>query len=665
VSSDESTTSSTNELIDRELNHVIDDALASDEISTSLADKRLGMTDADLRAHVLANRDEVCEPGRPLLGDVIETQRVPLDGSRQSPFFLSTLRADALQRWRAQVLDNGVLPLLRTLINDRMAPLLWSTFAVSDAPGLDRVRDSQYTVATRSTTRFLDVARQIRTGAIGIAGARGVGKTTVIDYYCPRWQDVPITVIVSAPVQYDPREFVLHLYAELCRTMIGWFGEQRDVNHYWSRRCVRYLVLAALGLLAALLYTWAVVGPDVLSHPDRIPQHLAPPWLPLWPAGLLLIGSAGPLVIALRTAAYLAVLHRRALGRPWRWLFSNQNTVDDDVVAIASQHLNRIRFLQTRTTGWSGKLTTPMSGEFGVTGSTQRAEQPLTYPEVVHELREFLAWMVERTAGDPAVIVAVDELDKIDDPERAQQFINEIKGIFGVDRTQFLVSLSDDALASFERRGLPIRDAFDSAFDEIVRIEPLSLEDTCTLLKSRVIGVSDLFCALAHCMAGGLARDIIRTARSMRAVAGDDHAADIEHVCVGLVAADLQRKAHAFQQATSKLGGAIYATNFIRTLRGLRAAPATLLTASSALLPAGGSQDDPELHWQAATYVYHCATLLEVFTGDLTAARFTERRAVLETLAAAKQELGTHPQLAWLLVDEFREAWGLATVPVG
>jgi Cdc6-like AAA superfamily ATPase len=560
--------------------------------------------------------------------------------------------------WRQEVLDNGVLPLLRTLINERMTPLLWSTFAVSDAPGLDRVRDSQYTVATRSTTRFLDIARQIRTGAIGIAGARGVGKTTVIDYYCPRWQESPITVVVSAPVHYDPREFVLHLYAELCRTMIDWLGGQRDVNRHFARRCARYLVLAALGLLAAVLYTWAVVGPDVLSHPDRIPQ----PWLPLWPTGLLLIGSVGSLVLALPGAVFLT-RHNQALSRLWRWLFTDQNTIDDDVVAIARQHLTRIRFLQTRTTGWSGKLTTPMSAEFGVTGSTQRAEQPLTYPEVVHELREFLAWMVERTAGDPAVVVAVDELDKIDDPERAQQFINEIKGIFGVNRTQFLVSLSDDALASFERRGLPIRDAFDSAFDEIVRIEPLSLEDTCTLLKSRVIGVSDLFCALAHCMAGGLARDIIRTARSMRAVAGDDDAADIEQVCVGLVAADLQRKAHAFQQATSKLGGAIYATNFIRTLRGLRAAPATLLTASSALLPAGGSQDDPELHWQAATYVYHCATLLEVFTGDLTADRFTERRAVLETLAAAKQELGTHPQLAWLLVDEFREAWGLATVP--
>ncbi len=152
MSSDESTTSSTNNPIDRELGSVIDDALATDEISASLADKRLGLTAADLRAHVLANRDQVGEPKLLVSIDYVAYPAV-------------------VQQLRAQVLDDGVLPLLRTLINDRMAPLLWSTFAVSDAPGLDRVRDSQYTVATRSTTRFLDVVRQIRTGA-PVASAR-------------------------------------------------------------------------------------------------------------------------------------------------------------------------------------------------------------------------------------------------------------------------------------------------------------------------------------------------------------------------------------------------------------------------------------------------------------------------------------------------------------
>ena len=62
---------------------------------------------------------------------------------------------------------------------------------------------------------------------------------------------------------------------------------------------------------------------------------------------------------------------------------------------------------------------------------------------------------------------------------------------------------------------------------------------------------------------------------------------------------------------------------------------------------------------QAATYVYYSATLLEVFTPD----RVDEHKpGTFETLARAKQSLAVHPRLAWLLVDEFREAWNLPTV---
>jgi hypothetical protein len=303
-------------------------------------------------------------------------------------------------------------------------------------------------------------------------------------------------------------------------------------------------------------------------------------------------------------------------------------------------------------------------GEVGLNGEAQQAEQPLTYPEIVSELREYLGMLVSWGSTDPGVIVAIDELDKIDGAEQAQVFINEIKGVFGVDGTQFLVSVSAEAVASFERRGLPVRDAFDSTFDEIVRIEAMNLLEACTLLRKRVIGLPDLFCALAHCMSGGLPRDLIRTARLMCSVAGTERIG-IDQVCAGLVGADLARKVHAFQVATGTLSGMPDSTTFIRGLRGLRAEPTTLLTALPALLPEGGEHADPELtplRWQAATYVYHCTTLLEVFTDGLTDDRFNRRRSAIDELARAKQSLSTHPQVAWLMLDDFRAAWGL-TVP--
>ena len=111
------------------------------------------------------------------------------------------------------------------------------------------------------------------------------------------------------------------------------------------------------------------------------------------------------------------------------------------------------------------------------------------------------------------VFVGIDELDKIGAPEQAERFLNEIKGIFGIPHLYFMVSVSDDALTSFERRGLPLRDAFDSSFDEIIQVGPLSYTESRRLLYRRVIGLTEPYVAFCHCLACGLARDLIRAAR--------------------------------------------------------------------------------------------------------------------------------------------------------
>ncbi|WP_121392190.1 hypothetical protein [Actinokineospora cianjurensis] len=53
---------------------------------------------------------------------------------------------------------------------------------------------------------------------------------------------------------------------------------------------------------------------------------------------------------------------------------------------MAIDQLDRIRFLQTFTTGWSGKISLPPA-EVGQTRLAQRIEQPLTHPEVVADFR--------------------------------------------------------------------------------------------------------------------------------------------------------------------------------------------------------------------------------------------------------------------------------------
>jgi hypothetical protein len=84
----------------------------------------------------------------------------------------------------------------------------------------------------------------------------------------------------------------------------------------------------------------------------------------------------------------------------------------------------------------------------------------------VENFRGYVRGLTERHY----LVIGIDELDKMESDQTARQFLNDIKGVFGVRNCFYLVSMSEDAMSSFERRGLPFRDVFDSSFDAIQRV---------------------------------------------------------------------------------------------------------------------------------------------------------------------------------------------------
>ncbi len=562
--------------------------------------------------------------------------------------------ARLMAAWEQALLDDGVLPVLRELVNDLLPPPLRVVLDVTHAPDLARPADATKTVPTSSVRRFQAVARRMSGGAIGIAGPRGVGKSTLITHEVAN-DPAPVKLVVSAPVQYQARDFVLHLYAGLCGAVIDLV---RPAATMAALRAARRRVVVAAGVLAAVavvgagLAWWvrpgAVTSPGTLVDAFRTDQVSV-----IIMASAVFVAVAALAVVAVRVAA-LRRTRKRLLGT-----VSHAHLLTA-VGVPARERLARIRFLQTTTTGWSGKLSVPANAEAGWTRTVQSAEVALTYPEIVAELREFLASVVSafRSAGaDGAVLIAVDELDKIESAELAQQFLNEIKGVFGVDGTRFLVSVSDDALAAYERRGTAVRDAFDSAFDEIVRVEHLKLADTKALLRSRVIGVSDPFLGLVHCLSGGLARDVIRVARSMIALGDETDPPGLDAVCAALVAEDLRRMTHGFQIAAGRVPDTADTTHYLRVIRSLRVDAQNLLSAARDLESVATGTASAELSAlarQSAAFAYHDATLLELSIADLETAG-----EPLELLADARQALSAHPRLAIIMIDDFRAARGL------
>lgn len=128
--------------------------------------------------------------------------------------------------------------------------------------------------------------------------------------------------------------------------------------------------------------------------------------------------------------------------------------------------------------------------------------------------------------------------------------LNGLKAIFGLDNTHFLVSVSEDAMSDFERRGLPIRDAFDSSLDEVARIDELTVEESMRLLSE--CGNYDFpqsFGALCHCLSGGLPRELLRGARQLvrhnaRIRSGSQYG-QMKPLCEHLIAGDLEAKSDA------------------------------------------------------------------------------------------------------------------------
>jgi hypothetical protein len=611
------------------------------------------------------------------------------------------LDAFASQDFQERVLA----PFLREQINlVTNTPEYQRFFHVTSVPSLSDLSGREQIAATTAAERLTKMTSGMMTGSIALSGPRGAGKTTLLREFCDSRFAVPnapeLRLMVSAPVVYDVRDFVVHLYKQLCLAVTKNRVDSGRLFDRRSRRSRLYAAFAAifftaglamlaslvlehssraqitqgtyllLGGVLAVLGGMSAVQPYLVRISDDRPPVAGPRRvlvtllslavtvsgvaLVAWtlterprnvtlPSTQSVVGFAGSLLIV----GGFVVLSLRA--RPEAQ--ERAASFEDE----ARKNLQQLEFLQTFTTGHSGTLTVPGGAQLGRTVGKQLAQQRLSLPEIVDQYREFASqagiWWRELHGGVGKLVIGIDEIDKIRDASSAEQFINDVKAIFGTPNCLYLVSVSDEALIGFQQRSPALRAAIDTAFDEMVRVERLSLTDVRELLRRRVAGISDPFIALCHVLSGGLPRDVLRTARALVEVRSGERG-EITDMTTALIAHELSLIKQTLLRSITGGDKALNRQSLMKELLD-EAWPTDLMKAAYEYAQ---THDDPTSQWLAVT-LYYLATVAEAFGPGLD--ETIESLDATDLLARARATLGIDADIAGELVSRFRSERGL------
>jgi hypothetical protein len=762
----------------RPFEELVESAFADDEVQEALRDPALST--ADLRAEIVRQRDELLlapsaelrelsaatnelralttppAQTRTLFGRLVAVLRngEASTSSESGDVRVSAVQAEmevARRAYTDAVFEKGVQRLLRSLIEERTEVSYSTTLTIRAAPGLAELTRKEPGLSTSLATSLQRAMRGMGGGSIGISGPRGIGKTTLLEAFVlgdhPIRTDTryrPLSLLVSAPVAYDGRDFVLHLFAELCQRLLasaglGSFDYERtapdDRASLWLRRLVVVRVLAlgvafaggagllvdaltpndsrrraflvgavvlalATGILVGLFRALVFRGQRRRSPAlaERVLGFIGLLGLPVGSALILLAALNDHLSTTTQRATLVtlvglsAVVLARLARRMIVWGMKNYEdpleSAGDRMVPIAFAWRDRIRFQQRYTTGWSGGLIAPFGIEATRSGSKDATEQQLTFPGAVAALRRF----IEQVAGSRDVVIAIDELDKMESSDTANRFLNEIKAIFRIEHCFYLVSVSEDAMSQFERRGMPLRDVFDSSFDEVLYLEHLKIGESRRLLGERVIGLPTPFLFMAHCMSAGLPRDLIRITRELIDIGvrrGQPVA--LSEVCRQAVRSELSRKARATTVVVRGIDTEPHAGNFLqwvqrisrptvgaRELLDCCATVQDFVATDLPLLSDGSEQARHrqlersklvELTLELALVAYFAATLLDFFRDTLTRDELrrveqdAEGESAIELLAGARQSFGINRRIVWSLISRFRGSVSLVDGP--
>lgn len=440
-----------------------------------------------------------------------------------------------------------IIPAIEKAMSVKLVTPAEDPVSLTDAPHLASRITSNRRIETQSYREVVTNLQRDGGATIGLAGSRGVGKSELLRAFCDDPSQAPsiedggiIGISIPAPIAYKSEQFLRVLIRRLAEAVPGY-----DASLVGRPNTPSMPVNIIATLLAAASL---IAGALLIMNFDTLSKHIVG-----W--GLVALGVIIIIFILFRS---LPVIIRRELadalpdlilstlpgstllpiGAIWGLLFnafssdafgrSNPQQKGQQInrharqalATIAAEVARRVRYVETVSASSEASASWQSSG-LTYTSGVSLDEVPLTEPDLVLELSDLVQAL---HAGGYGVRIGIDELDKMGQSGDAEAFLTGIKVLFSIRDCSFILTISENAFSQFARRGMPLRDVFDSSLDAVTMVQPLTFEESRRLIRARLLAGSDeqavekmsdtqiIFC---YCLSGGLPRDFLRFCRQV------------------------------------------------------------------------------------------------------------------------------------------------------
>jgi hypothetical protein len=378
-------------------------------------------------------------------------------------------------------------------------------------------------------------------GCFGLSGPRGAGKSWLMLRAVEEARKKGgIGVWYPSPSEYDPMSFVASLSYNVAGEIIRQLsGSDRNLRSELRRKfavTAGLLTLFCLLLFTRALGSWYAFGPWFMGGAVLVLAGLVLSRRRPSSSRIAYVGAAVLFAIAIAnvgahphyiryayrsflladTATGIAVLVAIAAAiaarDAWRRRGSLTAEPAPQLMRDASLLRDRVRYSSTRREGTEFGAEAGRSGlvgRFSRSREQELIERPLTLSGLIHDFRSLVALAGQVTG---TVVVAIDELDKISDPNNVRELLRDIKGIFEVPRVHFLVSVSHEAARALNLGAVLERDEFNSSFYTVIDLPPFDPWYCDRLLQTRQADAQEGLGLVLGVIAGGNPREVLRLA---------------------------------------------------------------------------------------------------------------------------------------------------------